>query len=238
MIENPVFLSIGGSHLFGIPSPEDVDLRGAYLINEEKFWKNFGKQHPSWALEKNFNGIDLVCWEIGQYVNEMLKPNVNFIEQVLSPLRIITSPLYEELQDIARDCVSKSMYSHWKGFAQHTAYHAVQEDYKVPKRNLYLLRIYYQGISVARTGVIKSSFDNYKELDCYNDTLVQELFDCKKRKAEFFNKQQFLTHCSELEKLLNDEVVKSKIREAPTEETKVRAHKFVINAYKNEFGWE
>jgi len=68
MIEKPVFLNISGSHLYGIPKPEDIDIRGAHIINEENFWKNFGKQHPSWCIEKIYNGIDIVSHEIQSYV--------------------------------------------------------------------------------------------------------------------------------------------------------------------------
>jgi hypothetical protein len=237
MIEKPVFLSISGSHLYGIPKPEDIDIRGAHIINEENFWKNFGKQHPSWCIEKIYNGIDIVSHEIQSYVKEMLKPNVNFIEQVLSPITIVRSEYYPELQDLARDCVSKAMYAHWKGFAMHTAYHAVTEDYKKPKRNLYLLRIYYQGISVARTEMLRSDFDSFRKLDCFNDSLVQGLFDCKKNGVDFFDKHQFLTHCSELEKILQDDITKSNLREAPSPQTKESAMEFVKNIYKKEFGW-
>lgn len=237
MIEKPLFLSISGSHLYGIPSPEDIDLRGAHILDENRFWDSWGKPKPKDIVEKKFNGIDLVSHEIGGFLRELTAPNVNFIEMVLSPLSIIRSEYYNELQDIARDCVSKSMYSHWKGFAKHTTYHAVQEDYKMPKRNLYLLRIYYQGIYIARNEKLRSDFDSFRSLDCFNDSLVQELFDCKKRHAEFFNKQTFLSHCSELEKKLNEEVINCKLREAPTEETKQHAKDFFKMIYKKEFGW-
>ena len=52
MIEKPIFISVSGSHLFGIPKPEDVDLRGAHISSEEQFWKSFGKQNPNWTKEK------------------------------------------------------------------------------------------------------------------------------------------------------------------------------------------
>jgi uncharacterized protein len=238
MVGRQIFLSISGSDLFGIPEPADCDVRGAHLLTEDQFWKNLRRGKPKWTIEKQFNKMDFVSFEVGNYLNEMLKPNVNFIEQVLSPLSLVRSPGFEEMQDIARDCISKSMYSHWKGFAMHTSYHAVDEDYKNPKRDLYLLRIYYQGIYVAQNEMLKSDFDSYRKLSCFNDTLVQELFDCKKRKAGFFNKQNFLTHCAELEKMLQEEVAKSKLREAPTEETRKKADDLYVSLYKKEFGWD
>jgi len=237
MIGRQIFLSVSGSDLFGIPDPQDCDVRGAHLLTEEQFWKNLRRGKPKWTIEKQLNKMDFVSFEVGNYLNEMLKPNVNFIEQVLSPISLVRSPGFEEMQDIARDCISKSMYSHWKGFAMHTSYHAVDEDYKNPKRDLYLLRIYYQGIYVAQNENLKSDFDSYRTLSCFNDSLVQELFDCKKRKADFFNKQQFLTHCSELEKMLQDEITKSKLREAPTEETRKKADDLYKALYMKEYGW-
>lgn len=238
MIENPVFISVSGAHLFGIPNPTDVDLRGAHLLNETHFWLSWGRKKPKHCVEKMYQDVDFVSQEIGAYLKELVKPNVNFIEQVLSPLSIVRSKWYPELQEISRDCISKAMYSHWKGFAMHTSYHAVQEDYKKAKRNLYLLRIYYQGIFVARNERLRSDFDSFRELDCFNDELVQELFDCKKRSVDFFNKQNFLTHCKEIEDTLQLEIEKSKLREAPSKETKSHAEEYFKRVYMTEYGWK
>ncbi|HEU04066.1 MAG TPA: hypothetical protein ENH95_02965 [Nitrosopumilus sp.] len=234
LIENPIFLSVSGSHLFGIPKPGDIDIRGAHALTKKQFWTNWQKTKPKWVIEyvNKVEGLDLVSHEVGAYLKEIGKPNVNFIEQVLSPMRIVRSKWYDQIQDLARDCVSKTMYSHWKGFAMHTSYHAVKEDYKKAKRNLYLLRIYYQGIYVARNEMVKSSFEDFKSLDVFNDSLVQELFDCKRRKADFFNKQNFLTHCAELEKQLQVEISNSKIRDAPSVKTKEEINELVREIYE------
>lgn len=235
MIENPVFLSVSGSHLYQIPAPDDIDIRGAHYVTEERFYQMARSIKAKAVVEKEIAPkIDFVSTEIGRFLTEMTKPNVNFIEQVLSPLSIVRGKYYTQLQELARDCISKACYAHWKGFAKHTTYHAVQEDYKKPKRNLYLLRIYYQGILVAREKRFRSDFGAYKELDCYNDSLVTELFECKKNKTDFFNKQAFLAHCGELEKLLQEEIEKSDLRDAVTDKTRTEAFWLFQTIYKNE----
>lgn len=222
MIENPIFLSVSGSHLYGIPDPKDIDIRGAHVYPLQTYLR-MGGHHET--LDKMLAGnVDLVSHEIGKFLKLLVAPNVTFIEEVLSPLSIVRSKWYTELQQIARDCVSKAGYSHWKGFAKHTSYHAVQEDYKKPKRNLYLLRIYYQALYVLKNGKLRSDFGSLKDIEEYNDALVTELFECKKNKADFFNKQQFLAHCGELEKILAQKLETNKeLRDAPSAETKEQA---------------
>lgn len=218
MIENPIFISVSGSHLYGIPDPEDVDLRGAHAVSWEQFSDYRGRRDK--PIEKTIGQVDLVSQEIGRFLALLVKPNVNFIEQVLSPLKIVTSKHHNNMKEIARDCISKACYSHWKGFAKHTSYHAVQEDYKKAKRNLYLLRIYYQALYVIKNGKIRSDFDSFRNIEEFNDDMVTELFDCKKRKAPFHNKQNFLAHCGELEKILAQKLEKSDMRDAPLPEAK------------------
>lgn len=222
MIENPVFISISGSHLYGIPSPEDLDLRGAHIISKDKFMDIRGRRDRQ--IEKTIGNIDLVSQEIGRFLCLLVKPNVNYIEQVLSPLRIVTSKWYPELQELARDCISKACYSHWKGFAKHTQYHAVKEDYRKSKRNLYLLRIYYQAHYLAETGKFRCSFSDFKDCSVYNDDLVIELFECKQHQAPFLDKTVFLDHCSMLEKTMQKKLDESKLREVPSQETKKQAN--------------
>lgn len=232
VIENPVFLSISGSHLYGIPTPEDCDLRGAHIISWGKFADINGRRDNS--IEKSIGNVDLVSQEFGRFLSLMIKPNVNFIEQVLSPLRIITSEYYDELKEIARDCISKSCYSHWKGFAKHTQYHAVQEDYRKPKRNLYLLRMYYQGHFLAETGKFRSNLSDFVKCSVYNKELVEELFDCKRRNAPFLNKTVFLDHCSMLEKTLQEKIDRADLRNVPEESVNERAQNLYNKAMRGD----
>lgn len=226
-ISNPIFLSVSGSHLYGIPNPSDLDLRGVFTLSKEDYIKLGTRKE---TVEKTIaNDVDIVWQELGKYLGLLIKPNVNMIEHALSPLNIMAGHGFKEIQHIARDCVSKACYSHWKGFAKHTSYHAVQEDYKKAKRNLYLLRIYYQGLHVLENLKLKSDFDSFRNIDMFNDELVEELFDCKRRKAPFHNKQAFLSHCGDLEKVLAERLEKSDLRDAPTKETKDQAG----NLYQN-----
>lgn len=220
MIKNPIFLSISGSHLYGFPNPEDGDLRGCHFYSKEEL---FALNQPKETIERNVGNVDMISHEIKKFLTLLLKSNVNFIEETLSPLRIIRTPWYDELREIARDCLSKKCFEHWKGFAKHTSYHAAQEDYKKPKRNLYLLRQYYQGIYLYQTVKFKSNIKDLEDCEVYSTDLVEELLECKANGEAFINRTIFLDHCSFLEKELEKARDDSDIREKPSEETVERA---------------
>ena len=87
----------------------------------------------------------------------MVKPNGYVLEQILSPLVVLTSPAHAELQELARASLSKKLYHHYAGFAK-----GEWRDYQKPgvgktvKRLLYLHRVLMTGIVLLREGVVEA----------------------------------------------------------------------------------
>ncbi len=203
MIKHPIFISMSGSHLYGIPDPSDTDLRGCHVLAP---------------------GLD------NKVINLLRKPNVNMIEAALSPLVITSSDAHLDLKVMALECLSKDCYGHLQGFIKHTKHHAEKENYEKPKRNLYLLKSYYQGIYLFDNLTFRSSFEYFKDLYCYNDDIMEELFYAKIHKEGFGNKNVLQEHIAYLDRQLQKSKEATKLREHPAidKEEAIRFYRGVI----------
>lgn len=159
-IANLLFVSVSGAHLYGFPSPDsDVDLRGTFAAPLETV---LGLDAPRETLEPEglVGGVEveLVGHEIAKYLRLLIKPNGYVLEQILSPLVVLTSPAHIELQALARESLSKRLYFHYAGFAK-----GEWRDYQKPgvgktvKRLLYLHRVLMTGIVLLTEGVVESN---------------------------------------------------------------------------------
>lgn len=159
-IPNLLFVSVSGAHLYGFPSPDsDVDLRGTFAAPLETV---LGLDTPRETLEpKGIVGgveVELVGHEIAKYLRLLIKPNGYVLEQILSPLVVLTSPAHAELQALARESLSKRLYFHYAGFAK-----GEWRDYQKPgvgktvKRLLYLHRVLMTGIVLLTEGVVEAN---------------------------------------------------------------------------------
>ena len=153
-------MTVSGAHLYGFPSPDsDVDLRGSFAAPLAEV---LGLDAPRETREpKGFVGgieVELVGHEIAKYLRLLAKPNGYVLEQILSPIVVLTSPAHEELQSLARTGLSKKLYRHYAGFAQ-----GEWRDYqkvgvgKTVKRLLYLHRVLMTGIVLLNEGVVEAN---------------------------------------------------------------------------------
>ncbi|WP_281232513.1 nucleotidyltransferase domain-containing protein [Flavobacterium gelatinilyticum] len=107
-----LFEVISGSRSFGLNTPtSDTDLKGVYYLPKEKF---FGLEYiPQISNETN----DEVYYEIGRFVELLLKNNPNILEILASPEDCILykHPLMEHLQ--LDDFLSKLCKDSFAGYA-------------------------------------------------------------------------------------------------------------------------
>lgn len=159
-ISGLLFVTVSGAHLYGFPSPDsDVDLRGSFAAPLADV---LGLDAPRETLEPEgiVGGVEveLVGHEIAKYLRLLVKPNGYVLEQILSPLIILTSPWHEELAALARAGLSKRLYHHYAGFAR-----GEWRDYqktgvgKTVKRLLYLHRVLMTGIVLLTEGVVEAN---------------------------------------------------------------------------------
>lgn len=108
--------------------------------------------------------VELVGHEIAKYLRLLVKPNGYVLEQILSPLVVLTSPWHDELAALARAGLSKKLYHHYAGFAR-----GEWRDYqkagvgKTVKRLLYLHRVLMTGIVLLTEGVVEANLHRLNE---------------------------------------------------------------------------
>ena len=159
-IPNLLFVSVSGAHLYGFPSSDsDVDLRGAFAAPIEAVLSlNLLREtvQPSAIVE----GVEVeaVAHEITKYLKLLIKPNGYVLEQILSPLVVLTSPAHAELQALARESLSKRLYFHYAGFAKGEWRDYQKSDAnKTVKRLLYLHRVLMTGIVLLTEGIVEAN---------------------------------------------------------------------------------
>ena len=162
-----LFITVSGAHLYGFPSVDsDVDLRGSFAAPLPAV---LGLDMPRETLEPEgiVGGVEVeaVGHEIAKYLRLLVKPNGYVLEQILSPLVVLTSPAHEELSALARASLSKRLYHHYAGFAkgEWRDYQKAAEKPgggKTVKRLLYLHRVLMTGIVLLTEGVVESNLQN------------------------------------------------------------------------------
>ncbi|HEX8200012.1 MAG TPA: nucleotidyltransferase domain-containing protein, partial [Isosphaeraceae bacterium] len=103
-----VFATISGAHLYGFPSPDsDYDLRGCHVLPvHEVVGLDTGRETVEVASEDDGFELDLVSHDARKFFGLLLKKNGYVLEQVYSPLVVLTTPEHEELKQIAQGCVT------------------------------------------------------------------------------------------------------------------------------------
>lgn len=160
-----LFATISGAHLYGFPSPDsDFDLRGVHLLPlKEIVGLNPGHE----TIEKSgiHDGleIDLVTHDAKKFFGLMLKKNGYVLEQLLSPLVVLTTPEHEELKDIATDCLTKHHAHHYLGFAATQWKLLHKENPPRVKPLLYVYRVLLTGIHLMQTGQVEANLVRLNE---------------------------------------------------------------------------
>src|SRR6516162_1555003 len=115
---HPLFVTISGAHLYGFPSPDsDVDLRGAHLLPLRDV---IGLDLPNQTLERKLDldgtEVELVSHDLGKYLRLLVKNNGYVLEQIFSPIVVMGQAFLEELRPLARRCITRHHYHHYRGF--------------------------------------------------------------------------------------------------------------------------
>jgi predicted nucleotidyltransferase len=177
----PLFVTISGAHLYGFPSRDsDVDLRGAHVLPLESV---IGLRPPRETHEcsEEVDGlqVDLVSHDVGKYLRLLASKNGYVLEQILSPLVVVSSPAYERLREIAAASVNRTHYHHYRGFARGRWKAFTAEEPKRIKTLLYVYRVLLTGIHLLETGEVDSNLPRLaaaRELDFIEELVEQKRF--------------------------------------------------------------
>jgi len=160
-----LFATVSGAHLYGFPSPDsDYDLRGVHILPvREVVGLDPGRETIEMSAVRDGLEIDLVTHDVKKFFNLLLKKNGYVLEQLFSPLVLLTTPEHEELKAIAKTCVTRHHSHHYFGFAETQWKLFDKEHPRRVKPLLYVYRVLLTGMRLMRTGEIEANLVRLNE---------------------------------------------------------------------------
>jgi predicted nucleotidyltransferase len=151
-----LFATVSGAHLYGFPSPNsDWDLRGVHVLPIKQV---LGLMPLEETIEMTHNDeieLDLVTHDLRKFIKLLLRPNGYVLEQLLSPIIVLTTPEHEELKHLAPQCVTRHHAHHYIGFADNQWKLFSKEQPPRVKPLLYTFRVLLTGIHLMRSGEVE-----------------------------------------------------------------------------------
>jgi len=136
-----LWTTIVGSHMWGMEHPgSDIDFREIYIADSEEFLIGKHRKYEGGEEIKSFDKkIDIVRYEIGHFIHQLIKGNCNYIWILMSPL--IVGPNFDpcyynigepkvlyELREIFMNNLSKACYHSIHGLAVKNARKYLTKD--------------------------------------------------------------------------------------------------------------
>jgi len=178
----PVFATISGAHLYGFASPDsDVDLRGAFLLPARDLLGLHPSRETVTIEDKTSIDLDWVAHDIRKFARMMVSHNGYVLEQLFSPLVVLSTPAFEELRELGKGCITRPTVKHYLGFA-HGRRKRLSEPEPTVKHLLYAYRVYLPGIHLMRTGQVVANLGLLNEAIALPE--VRELVQRKQQGAE------------------------------------------------------
>ena len=114
----PLFVTVSGAHLYGFPSPDsDIDLRGSHMlplrviVSLDQVGETIERKCDLAGTE-----VELVSHDLGKYLRLLVKNNGYVLEQIFSPIVVLGHDFLEELRPLAKRCITRHHYHHYRGF--------------------------------------------------------------------------------------------------------------------------
>ena len=159
----PVFATISGAHLYGFASPDsDVDLRGAFLLPARAVLGLYPPAETITIEDKSTVDLDWVAHDIRKFARMMTNHNGYVLEQLFSPLVVLSTAAHEELLELGKGCVTRPTLRHYQGFARGRRMRLAEPESTV-KHLLYAYRVLLTGIHLMRTGQVVANLGDLNE---------------------------------------------------------------------------
>ncbi len=180
----PLFVTVSGAHLYGFASPDsDFDLRGVHLLPLSEL---VGLDAPRETIEiaETRDGLewDIVSHDARKFFNFLLKDSGYALEQVMSPLVVVTSPAHEELKLIARRCHNRRFARHYLGFGENQWRLFEKKAPPRVKPLLYIYRVLLTGIHLMQSGELECNLPKLNEI--FRIAVVDDLIAMKTATVE------------------------------------------------------
>ena len=197
----PIFATISGAHLYGFASPDsDVDLRGAFMLPARVMLGLYPPRETITVQEKGALALDWVAHDIRKFARLMTNHNGYVLEQLFSPLVVVSGAAHEELLKLAEGCVTRPTVRHYQGFACGCRKRLQQPDATV-KHALYPYRVLFSGIHLMQTGEVIANLPVLNER--FRLEQIDELMARKRAGAEnmLLDERELAAHAAVLDQL-------------------------------------
>lgn len=157
-----VFFTVSGAHLYGFPSADsDYDLRGIHVLPIESI-AGLDTGPDTIEITEHRNGLDadVVCHDVKKFFLMLLRRNGYVLEQLTSPLKVVTSSEHDELLSLVPSLLTRQHSHHYLGFAQTQWNLFNKEEHKRVKPLLYTFRVLLTGIHLMRSGKVEANLPN------------------------------------------------------------------------------
>ena len=141
------------------------------------------------------------------------------LEQLLSPLIVLTTPEHEELKAIAADCITKHHAHHYFGFAETQWKLFLKADPPHVKPLLYVYRVLLTGIHLMRTGQIEANLvrlNDDAQLSYIPDLIARKTGGPEKGRLETADLKFYEAEYERLRSVLQTAFEESHLPEVPT----------------------
>jgi predicted nucleotidyltransferase len=160
-----LFATVSGAHLYGFPSPDsDWDLRGVHILPPEQVAGLFEPEETIQIEEKRQIELDLVTHDIRKFFKLLLRPNGYVLEQLLSPIVVLTSPEHGEVKALTPAILTRHHAHHYLGFADNQWKLFSKEERPRVKPLLYTFRVLLTGIHLMRAAVVEANLGRLNEI--------------------------------------------------------------------------
>lgn len=225
----PLFVTVSGAHLYGFPSADsDVDLRGCHLLPLREI---VGLDLPEQTVERKLDlrgvEVELVSHDLSKYLRLLVKNNGYILEQVYSPLVVSGGGFLEELRPLARRCITRHHYHHYRGFLATQRKLLDREQPRRIKTVLYAYRVLLTGIHLLRTGEVEANLPRLA--DEYRRPFLREPIAQKREEKGSATGLDWAFHereLRELESLLDRAFEESPL---PGERDRQAVHRFLVD---------
>jgi predicted nucleotidyltransferase len=215
-----LFATVSGAHLYGFPSRDsDVDLRGVHVLPAaEVVGLRTGPETLDRTWFENEAEVDLVTHDLAKFARLMLRRNGYVLEQVLSPLVVISTPEHEGLVALAADCVTKWHAHHYRGFAN-TQWDFFVKNHEL-KPLLYTFRVLLTGIHLMRTGVVQADLRELMlpEAPAYLPDLMAAKAEAEHSPLEGLESERIAEDVARLRAALDEAEAVTELPDRPTAE--------------------
>jgi predicted nucleotidyltransferase len=203
-----------------------------------------GAQGTDAPYHSNPLEMDIVSHDVRKFFGLLLKKNGYVLEQLFSPLVVLTTPEHEELKEICRTklagsetgapgsgVITKHHSHHYFGFAETQWKLFLKESPRRVKPLLYVYRVLLTGIHLMRTGKIEANLATLNQafrLPYIADLVARKLAGPEKSKLEdadiVFHEAEYQRLRGELQ-AAHDE---SQLPELPDDETRAALNDLLV----------